>query len=73
MITNPESENIEVMAKMILTAARTAPKAKGRDSIVTGLLEPSDINIRTNRIELWSMRFFHMQGNDRADTGQSRF
>ncbi|MCD4807213.1 MAG: DUF2148 domain-containing protein [Methanococcoides sp.] len=51
MIINPESENIEVMAKMILTAARTAPKAKGKDSIVTGLLEPSDIKILADSMD----------------------
>lgn len=43
MKLNPESENIDVFAREILTAARTAPKAKGQDDIVTALLNESDI------------------------------
>ena len=31
MKLNPETECIDTIAKLILTAARTAPKAKGED------------------------------------------
>ena len=43
MILNPESEVLEALAKSILLAARTAPKAKGVDDIVTALVEKEDI------------------------------
>jgi uncharacterized ferredoxin-like protein len=36
---NPEREEIENLAKIILTAARTAPKARGQDDIVTAIVE----------------------------------
>ena len=39
MKVNCEREALEQMAKEILAAARTAPKAKGFDNIVTALLE----------------------------------
>ena len=42
MKLNPEIEAIEVMAKIILTSARTAPKAKGEDEIVTGIVEDQE-------------------------------
>ena len=42
MILHPESEVLEILAKSILLAARTAPKAKGVDDIVTALLEKED-------------------------------
>ncbi len=35
---NPEKEIIETVAKIMLISARTAPKAKGEDEIVTGIL-----------------------------------
>lgn len=38
MKPNPELESVELLAKIILTAARTAPKGKGIDDIVTCLL-----------------------------------
>lgn len=38
MKQNPELESIELLAKIILTAARTAPKGKGIDDIITCLL-----------------------------------
>jgi len=43
VILNPESEILETFAKSILLAARTAPKAKGMDDIVTALVEKDDI------------------------------
>ena len=45
MILNPESEVLETLAKSILLAARTAPKARGIDDIVTALVEKDDIEV----------------------------
>lgn len=45
MILNPESEVLEMLAKSILLAARTAPKAKGVDDIITALVEKDDIEV----------------------------
>ncbi|MFP4654845.1 MAG: ferredoxin domain-containing protein [Methanohalobium sp.] len=42
MKLNPESEYIDIFAREILTAARTAPKAKGQDDLITALLDESD-------------------------------
>ena len=43
MIENCEKEALTQMAKEILIAARTAPKGKGFDNLVTYLLEDEDI------------------------------
>ena len=51
MILNPESEVLETLAKSILLAARTAPKAKGVDDIVTALIEKEDIEILASTME----------------------
>ncbi|WP_440952408.1 ferredoxin domain-containing protein [Methanococcoides sp. FTZ1] len=51
MKLNPESETIEMLAKTILVAARTAPKAKGMDDIVTALLEAEDIETLASSME----------------------
>jgi uncharacterized ferredoxin-like protein len=42
MKQNLELESIELLAKIILTAARTAPKGKGIDDIVTCLLSSEE-------------------------------
>ncbi len=42
MKVNPELEAIDTMAKIILTSARTAPKAKGEDEIVTGIIDDKE-------------------------------
>lgn len=42
MIPNPEPESVELLAKIILTAARTAPKGKGIDDIITCLLSQEE-------------------------------
>lgn len=42
MKQNPELESVELLAKIILTAARTAPKGKGIDDIVTFLLSQEE-------------------------------
>lgn len=42
MKLNPETEAIETMAKIILTSARTAPKARGDDEILTGIVEDKE-------------------------------
>jgi len=51
MILNPESEVLETLAKSILLAARTAPKAKGVDDIVTALVEKEDVEILASAME----------------------
>ncbi len=42
MLLNHEKDEMDTLAALILTAARTAPKAKGIDDIVTALAEPED-------------------------------
>lgn len=42
MKPNPELESVELLSKIILTAARTAPKGKGIDDIVTCLLSQEE-------------------------------
>jgi len=42
MLLNYEKNKLETVAALILTAARTAPKTKGIDDIVTALAEPED-------------------------------
>lgn len=51
MILNPESEVLEALAKSILLAARTAPKAKGVDDIVTALVEKKDVEVLASTME----------------------
>jgi uncharacterized ferredoxin-like protein len=51
MILNPESEVLETLAKSILLTARTAPKAKGVDDIITALVEKKDIEILASAME----------------------
>lgn len=42
MELNPEKNACEVAARIMLISARTAPKAKGEDEIVTGILTPEE-------------------------------
>jgi uncharacterized ferredoxin-like protein len=51
MILNPELESLETLAKIILAAARTAPKGKGIDDIVTCLLSPEEKTELAGRME----------------------
>ncbi len=51
MILNPESEVLDTLAKSILLAARTAPKAKGVDDIITALVEKEDIEALASCME----------------------
>ncbi len=51
MILNPESEVLETLAQTILLAARTAPKAKGVDDIITALAEKEDIEVLASAME----------------------
>lgn len=39
---NPEVEAIDTLAKIILTSARTAPKARGDDEIITAIVEDKE-------------------------------
>jgi uncharacterized ferredoxin-like protein len=51
MKLNPELESLDMLAKVILTAARTAPKGKGIDDIVTCLLDTEDKADLASRME----------------------
>ena len=51
MRVNCEKEALEQMAKEILAAARTAPKAKGFDNIITALLENDEKDILSDEME----------------------
>lgn len=51
MILNPESKVLETLAKSILLAARTAPKAKGIDDIITAFVEKEDIEVLASSME----------------------
>lgn len=51
MKLNPELESIEMLAKIILTAARTAPKGKGIDDIVTCLFSQEEKSELADRME----------------------
>jgi uncharacterized ferredoxin-like protein len=51
MKLNPELESIETLAKIILAAARTAPKGKGIDDIVTCLLSSEEKSELAGRME----------------------
>lgn len=42
---------LEALAKCILLAARTAPKARGVDDIVTALVEKDDVEVLASTIE----------------------
>lgn len=42
MELNPEKEVIDILAKIMLVSARTAPKAKGEDEIVTAILSAEE-------------------------------
>ncbi len=43
MKLNPELDAVETMAQIILTSARTAPKAKGEDEIITGIVGDKEL------------------------------
>lgn len=51
MIINPEYDCIETLAKEILVAARTAPKGRGQDNIITALLEKREQDILAKAME----------------------
>ncbi|KXS45141.1 MAG: hypothetical protein AWU59_5 [Methanolobus sp. T82-4] len=51
MKLNAETEVMESLAKTILVAARTAPKGKGIDDIVTGMLDESEKNELADKME----------------------
>lgn len=51
MKLNSELESIEMIAKIILTAARTAPKGKGIDDIITCLLSSEEKTELAGRME----------------------
>jgi uncharacterized ferredoxin-like protein len=51
MIENPELQCIDILAREILVAARTAPKAKGKDDLITGILERDEQEILARVME----------------------
>jgi uncharacterized ferredoxin-like protein len=51
MKQNPELESVELLARIILTAARTAPKGKGIDDIITCLLSKEEKNELASKME----------------------
>jgi len=71
MKLNPELENIESLAKTILVAARTAPKGKGVDDIITCLFDEDEKAKLADKMEemddIKGMKFFIRDaGNVRA-------
>lgn len=52
MQLNPEKEIIETVAKLMLISARTAPKAKGVDNIITGIVSPEEKESIASQMEL---------------------
>ena len=64
---NPEIDSITTISQLILTAARTAPKAKGVDEILTGIIE--DIEAFASEMDKISKRdessaFFKRDANN---------
>ena len=51
MKQNPELESVELLARIILTAARTAPKGKGIDDIITFLPSQEEKNELASKME----------------------
>lgn len=49
---NPEKDIIETVAKIMLISARTAPKAKGEDEIITGILSPEEKEKLANEMDI---------------------
>lgn len=43
MKVNPEKEDIEQVLRQLLITARTAPKARGKDSVTTAIMEKEDV------------------------------
>lgn len=56
MKLNPEKEAIETVAKLMLISARTAPKAKGDDEIVTGIVSQEEKEAIAQEMELIGQR-----------------
>jgi len=51
MKLNPEKEIIEDLAKQILVCARTAPKTKGEDDIILGIVEENEKELLAKEME----------------------
>lgn len=52
MKLNPEKEVVETVAKLMLISARTAPKAKGEDEILTGILTSEEKEKVANEMDI---------------------
>lgn len=52
MLLNPEKDVIETIAKIMLVSARTAPKAKGEDEILTGIVTSDEKEKIAKEMEL---------------------
>ncbi|MEN2993992.1 MAG: DUF2148 domain-containing protein [Thermodesulfovibrio sp.] len=59
MKINPEKEAVETVAKLMLISARTAPKAKGEDEIVTAILSEEEKEKVANEMELIGQKETH--------------
>ncbi|GLI53152.1 ferredoxin domain-containing protein [Thermodesulfovibrio yellowstonii] len=59
MKLNPEKEAIEIVAKLMLISARTAPKAKGDDEIVTGIVSQEEKEAIAQEMELIGQKETH--------------
>lgn len=51
MELNPEREILELVAKLMLISARTAPKARGDDEIVTGILSEEEKKLVADKMD----------------------
>jgi uncharacterized ferredoxin-like protein len=51
MLTHPELEALKQVAQAMALAARTAPKARGRDLLAIAVLEPTEINRLAEEME----------------------
>lgn len=56
METNPESKDIGNILRWLLITSRTAPKAKGEDTIITAVLSKDDIDLVIKEMENISKR-----------------
>lgn len=48
---NPEKDSIDLVAKIMLISARTAPKAKGEDEVVTGIVTAEEKQALANEMD----------------------
>lgn len=59
MKLNPEKEAIETVAKLMLISARTAPKARGEDEIITGIVSQEEKEAIAREMEIIGQKETH--------------